>query len=344
MNRFIFAKAIRALAVGGEVSNARAYATNAYGAASPATQWLATKAAVLATGDIDDPDDIGLSGIGDFVSLVQRENLITKIRDALGGGFREMVPFRAVTLETDIAGASWTAEAALKVIDSNTSFSLQRFGVRKCTAVTIATAELVRFVNERSDAVLENALARAVGREISRTFAGNSASSDASPGGIFHGVEAVASSGDIEADVTGLLDGFAGDLSSSCFIMPPALAARLNLLGHDTISATGGTLAGTVAVTSDAIPAGVIGLIDARAVLLYEGPLVPDVTGQAAITVDDGSGPKILATWQNNLYALRAEQYINWALPDPDHARWASGVAAISRNDAPTTKRKGQTS
>ncbi|MBB5426165.1 hypothetical protein HDG40_004339 [Paraburkholderia sp. JPY158] len=181
MDRYIFAKVIRALAVGGDISNARAYATNAYGAASPATQWLATKAAALETGDIEDPDGIGLSGIGDFVSLVQRENLITKIRDALGGGFREMVPFRAVTLETEIAGASWTAEAALKVVDANTAFGLQRFGVRKCTGTLIATAELVRFVNERSDAVLQRGLARAVAGEISRTFAGNSAPSDASP-------------------------------------------------------------------------------------------------------------------------------------------------------------------
>ncbi|MGF6663731.1 hypothetical protein QF000_005399 [Paraburkholderia atlantica] len=338
MDRYIFAKVIRALAVGGDISNARAYATNAYGAASPATQWLATKAAALETGDIEDPDGIGLSGIGDFVSLVQRENLITKIRDALGGGFREMVPFRAVTLETEIAGASWTAEAALKVVDANTAFGLQRFGVRKCTGTLIATAELVRFVNERSDAVLQRGLARAVAGEISRTFAGNSAPSDASPGGIFHGIDAAASSGDIEADVIGLLDGFAGDLSNSCFIMPPPLAARLNLLGHDTISAAGGVLAGTVAVTSDAIPAGVIGLIDARAVLLYEGPVLPDVTGQAIVSVDDGSGPKMLATWQNNLYALRSEQFINWALLDTDYARWTSGVAAIRRNDAPATK------
>ncbi|WP_233849516.1 hypothetical protein [Paraburkholderia sp. HD33-4] len=343
MDRYIFAKVIRALAVGGEVSNARAYATNAYGAASPATQWLATKAAALATGNIDDPDGLGLSAIGDFVTLVQRENLITKIRDALGGsGFRDMVPFRAVTLETDIAGASWTGEGALKVIDTNTAFGLQRFGVHKCTGILIATAELVRFVNERSDAVLEYALARAVASEVSRTFAGNSAPSDASPGGIFHGVDAVASSGDIEADVLGLLDGFAGDLSSACFIMPPALAARLNLLGHDAIGATGGYVAGVACATSNAIAPGVVGLLDARAVLLYEGPVLPDVTGQAIVSVDDGSGPRMLPVWQNDLYALRAEQFINWQLSDTDYARWASGVAGISRTDAPATKRTKQ--
>ncbi|MEM5312975.1 phage major capsid protein [Paraburkholderia sp. JHI869] len=334
-------RAARAIALTGDLQNARGFAVRNYGIDAPCVDWLRRAGEILTTQDIAtvDGEPIPFGNAGDFVGLVNRRSLIARMSDSIGGGFRAVLPFRPLLLQDEGSTAYWVGEGKLKIVSSDAAFRADFIPVRKCTGLVVASAEFVRKIDEKSDAILQRDLARAVADRVSATFASNAAPDDDQPGGIFSGIEPLASSGDLETDICTLLDGFEGDLGTSCLITTPAIAARINLLGHDQVGAMGGFVAGVACATSDAVADGVLGLVDCARVLLFDGPVVPATSQQATISAEDGDGNTILVSlWQMNLSSVRVEKYCYWRLADPRYARWIGDAASVSATDAPLAK------
>ncbi|MEX3852636.1 phage major capsid protein [Paraburkholderia sp. BR10923] len=325
-------RAARAIALAGDVRSARGLAIGNYGIGAPSADWLRRAQDVLDTqGSITDAngEPVPFARGGDFVALVDRRSIISRMSDAVGGGFRAVVPYRPLLLQTDGAVAHWTAEAKIKITSADAAFRADYIPVRKITGMTIATQEFMRKIDEASDAILQRDLSRAVADRLSATFAGNTAPDDDQPGGIFHHIEPLASTGSLEGDIALLIDNFPGDLGTSCLVTTPAIAARFNLAGHDQVGAQGGYVAGIATATSDAVADGVLGIVDLARVLMYDGPVVPATSQQGIVTVEDEQGEaSVLSLWQANLAAVRVEKFCYWRLADPRCARWISDAGA----------------
>ncbi|MEX3949276.1 hypothetical protein AB4Y40_16205 [Paraburkholderia sp. EG287B] len=333
MARLDFIRACKSLALTSDVSNARQYAQASYGVRSELVDYFARASQLLDTTTITDPNAPPLSlRDGDFVGLVQRRSVVTLIDQALGGaGFRRVRPFVPLVIEDEGVVASWTKEAALKVIDADNAFHVTRLGVKKITALLVASVELVRTLDEATDLALQRDLARAISDGLNATLVSNDVADDSSPGGLLQGVTPIPSTGSLDGDVVALVDAFEGDLASAVLLMSPRTGVGFAFSGHDQVCGVrGGFVAGVPAIGVPGMRDSTLALIDAQRVLMFEGDLVPGSSTEAVVQIDDGtSGTQLFSLWQHNCVGLRAERFCNW-WPLPGCAVWIS--------DAGTTK------
>ncbi|WP_233862964.1 phage major capsid protein [Paraburkholderia adhaesiva] len=317
MARLDFVRACKAIAIKkGDVFNAKDWALNAYGSRSAVTAYLTKAAQPVTSASINDPDAPASLRDAEFIGLIQRRSVIALVDEALGGGgngWRRVPPFVPLLLQLNGASAGWVPEGALKFV-GNANFDVSVLIPKKLAAMLVASIEFVKELDETTDLALQPDLARAVSDEINRTLVSNDTVTNASPGGLFVGIEPLDSTGTLDGDVEQLVDSFPGDFSSAVLLASPRAGVGFAFSGHDqTAGARGGYVAGIPLVTVPGLPDGTLALIDARRVVLYEGETVPGASQQSAVTFTDADGAtQLVSLWQNNLVGLRTETFVNW--------------------------------
>ncbi|WP_368622910.1 phage major capsid protein [Paraburkholderia sp. BR13444] len=335
-----FLKVVRLLAASRDdnVSNLKLRARQALSIRSDAgaREFFERATKITATGSLVTSDDDAVTvSDPEVVRLVARRSVLGLVASAVPGGWRNVIPFKAIATQVAGAVASWVAEAALKPI-SGAEFAISPMEVRKVTATLVVSAELLKIGSDQIDAALQRDLVRAVTDELNATFASNDAPSATSPGGALYGTAPLPSTGSLTADAAMLINAFAGDLSRAFWLFSPKMAVALvDEFGiESTLGAAGGFLLGLPAIVVNGAPDGMIALVDASRIAVYDGPIVPAMATHATMTLDDNGSQTLLSLWQSNCAALRSELFCYWK-PLADTCVWVDDAPMLGA-EAPT--------
>ncbi|HEK1999764.1 TPA: phage major capsid protein [Proteus mirabilis] len=282
---------------------------------------------------------------GDFIDFLRPKTIIGQF--GIGGIpslFR--IPFN-VRIPGQISGGKgyWVGQGDPKPL---TKFDFQsiQLGFAKVANIAVLTDELVRFSNPAADTLVRNALAAAIIERIDIDFIDpNKAEvTNVSPASITHGVKAIPSTGNPEADVEAVFEAFLkANLSptSGVWIMSSmtalALSKMKNPLGqkmYPDLSFLGGAFQGLPAIVSQYAGEQLI-LVNAQDVYLADdGQVVIDASREASLQMEDsptnssktGTGAQLVSMFQTNSVAIRAERFINWRKRRPEAVAYVSGV------------------
>jgi HK97 family phage major capsid protein len=289
----------------------------------------------------------------EFVEYLRPMTIIGRIP-----GLRR-VPFKIkIPRQTGAASVSWVGEGKVKPI-SSMAFDSITMDFSKIAGIIVLSDELVRFSNPSAEALVRDELAAAIVQYMDSQFVDpTKAANDVSPASITNGVTPIPASGTtgdaLRADVRTLMASFLEDnsqMSTAVWIMRQqtalSIALILNALGQPefpNISLSGGTLYGMPVVTSEGIPASggspsdgyPIILANAGDILLADdGQVVIDASREASLQMDTTpdspptSSTVMVSMWQQNMMAIKAERYINWAKRRPDCVGYISGAKYV---------------
>lgn len=273
----------------------------------------------------------------EFISYLRPLTIIGRIP-----GLRN-VPFKIkIPRQTGAASVNWVGEGKVKPLTSM-AFDTITMEFAKIAGIIPLTEELVRFSSPSAEALVREELANAIIQFMDSQFVDpTKAANDVSPASITNGVTPVTATGTnvaaFQADLRTLMSSFlANNINTAGLVwimtQQQALALSLmqNALGqpvYPTVTMAGGTLAGLPVVTSENLPAtggsptdgGMIILAKASDILLADdGQVTIDASREASLQMDSTpDSPATAATvmvslWQNNMVAIKAERFINWA-------------------------------
>lgn len=310
------------------------------------------KAAVVA-GTTTDPTWAGAlvdyqNFAGDFIDFLRPQTIVGKFGT---GGIPALrrIPFN-VSIKGQTSGGSgyWVGQGAPKPL---TKFDFSSITLRwaKVANIAVLSDELVRFSSPSAEALVRDALAKALIERLDIDFIdpAKAAVADVSPASITNGLVAGHPSGinaaAVRVDLAALFQGFiAANLTptNGVFIMPNTIALQLSLMVNalgqpefPSITMNGGTFHGLPVITSQYAVLGgspdgnLVILLNASDIFLADdGQVVIDASREASLEMADnptvsvsaGSPPAPVSThlvslWQTNSLGLRAERYINWA-------------------------------
>jgi len=266
------------------------------------------------------------------------------------------VPFKVkIPRQTGAASVSWVGEGKVKPITSM-AFDSITLDIAKIAGIIVLTDELVRLSNPAAEMLVRDELAAAIIQYMDSQFVDpTKAANDVSPASITYGVTPVPASGTtaaaLRADVRNLMATFLDSnlqMSSAVWIMTQQTALgihlMLNALGqpeYPGITMQGGTFIGMPVVTSEGVPQSggspadgfPIILVNASDVLLADdGQVVIDASSEASLQMDTSpdspptSSTTMISMWQQNMMAIKAERYINWAKRRPECVGYISGA------------------
>jgi HK97 family phage major capsid protein len=266
------------------------------------------------------------------------------------------VPFKVkIPRQTGAASVSWVGEGKVKPI-SSLAFDSITLDIAKIAGIIVLTDELVRLSNPAAEMLVRDELAAAIIQYMDSQFVDpTKAANDVSPASITFGVPAIPASGTsaaaLRADVRNLMATFLDSnlqMSSAVWIMTQQTALgihlMLNALGqpeYPGITMQGGTFIGLPVVTSEGVPQSggspsdgfPIILVNASDILLADdGQVVIDASSEASLQMDTSpdSPPTgtttLISMWQQNMMAIKAERYINWAKRRAECVGYISGA------------------
>jgi HK97 family phage major capsid protein/HK97 family phage prohead protease len=299
-------------------------------------------------------------------NLVYAENLASEFieflrpQTILGQFGTSGIPsLRSVPFNIRVAGQSaggngyWVGQGAPKPL-TRFSTNVTSLGFAKIAAITVLTDELIRFSSPSADLLARDDLAKSIRERSDIDFIdpAKAAAANVSPASVTNGVTPVAASGTdadaLRADLKALWQLFlAANLSptDAVYIMSNstalALSLMLNPLGQrefPDIEMSGGRLLGVPVIASEYVPTdtagGLIILVKASDILLADdGQVTIDASNEASLQMDDApTNPVVAATvlvsmFQQNMTALRAERFINWAKARAAAVQYISGAA-----------------
>jgi HK97 family phage major capsid protein len=266
------------------------------------------------------------------------------------------VPFKIkIPRQTGAASVGWVGEGKVKPI-SAMAFDSITMDFAKIAGIIVLSDELVRFSNPSAEALVRDELAAAIVQYMDAQFVDpTKAANDVSPASITFGVTPIPASGTsgsaLRADVRTLMASFLDSnlqLTSATWIMTQQTALgihlMMNALGQaefPDLSMSGGTFLGLPVVTSEGVPASggspadgfPIILANASDILLADdGQVVIDASREASLQMDTTpdspptSSTVMVSMWQQNMMAIKAERYINWAKRRADCVGFISGA------------------
>lgn len=273
----------------------------------------------------------------EFIDYLRPRTIIGRIPNL------RKVPFKIkVPRQTGAATVNWVGEGKVKPLTS-IAFDTVTMEFAKIAGIIPLTEESIRFSNPSIEALVREELANAiVGFMDSQFVDPTKASNDVSPASITYNVTPTTASGTtaalLRADIKTLVAGFLANNYNTAGLVwlmtqqqALAISLMVNSLGQPQfpgISMDGGTLAGLPVVTSENIPAtgssptdgGLIILAKASDILLADdGQVTIDASREASLQMDTApDSPPTASTvtvslWQQNMVAIKAERYINWA-------------------------------
>ena len=282
---------------------------------------LTTKAAVAAGSTTDATWAGALVMPAAFVDpltlLVQQKSLLGRIV-----GLRE-VPFNTpVPLQTTGASFGWVGERQVKPI-SKFGFDDVVLPPGKVQGTVTLTAELVKLAQPSSVGVMRDQLVAGSAEFLDRQLLDPAVTEIATirPASLTADVVATPSTGDLQADIASLLSALYASRPSAArptLVMHPTQAGVLAASGlHPDLTVSGGTAFGVPVVTSTGADLHIVAL-DASAIAYAGGDVLPSVTTEASLDMNDAPGAPTAATvqtslWQLNLVAIRVERPAWWA-------------------------------
>lgn len=270
----------------------------------------------------------------EFIEFLRPMTLLGRIQ-----GLRR-VPFNIrFPRGTSGASGSWTGEGLAKPV-SKMAFETLTMGFTKITSLVVLTDELVRFSNPSAEVLIRDDMAKAISQYMDQQFIDPTvtASAGVRPASITNGLTQHASTGagsptlaQLDTDMNTLFSGMINadiQMESPVFIMNPRTALYLSTvrttngpLAFPEIGPKGGTFKGVPVVASRSVPiesgdSTIIVLIDAAQILVADdGAVTVDFSSEASLQMDSApaaGAQSMVSLWQNNLFALRAERYVNW--------------------------------
>lgn len=255
------------------------------------------------------------------------------------------VPFNIkIGRQTGGASVNWVGQAAPKPLTS-AAFDSVTLDLAKIAGIIVLSDELVKISNPNAETLVRDDLAAAVVQFMDSQFVDptKAAVSGVSPASITNGVTAVPATGTtgaaLRADLKTLMAAFlAANMQIGggvVFIMTQQTALAISLMTNSLgnkefpdMSMNGGTLLGIPVITSENIPATggsptdgyPIILASASDILLADdGQVTIDASREASLQMESApDSPATASTifvsmFQQNMIAIRAERYINWA-------------------------------
>lgn len=267
----------------------------------------------------------------EFIDMYRDATIIGRIP-----GLRR-VPFNvAVPLRTAAGTFQWVGEAAAKPVTSET-FDRVTLTYSKAAAITVITQELAKFSSPSAELLIRDSMRETLIRFLDSHFVSTTAAvSGVSPAGILNGISATSTTGTTAAtfrtDMNNMLNNFTANkvpLGDIVILMSSTQALALSLMVTDlgvplfpNIGREGGSILGFPCIISEAVGTKIIGISPSN-ILLAEDPGVSvSVSDQATIemestpAVGEQSPPStqsvLKSMFQNNLLAIRSEQFITW--------------------------------
>jgi HK97 family phage major capsid protein/HK97 family phage prohead protease len=269
---------------------------------------------------------------GEFIDMYRDATIVDRIP-----GLRR-VPFNvAVPIRTAAGTFQWVGEAAAKPVTSET-FSSISLTWAKIAAITVITQELAKFSSPSAEVLIRDSMVKTLVAAIDTKFISTDAAvSGVSPAGILNGISGITPSATTMAafrvDLNNMLNNMTANkipLTQIVLLMSSTTALAFSLantsLGVNlfpNITTTGGTLLGMPVVVSEAVGTKLIAL-NPSDILLAEDPGV-SVTASTEATIEMESTPAVgeqsppttqsvlKSMYQNNMIAIRAEQFKTWA-------------------------------
>jgi HK97 family phage major capsid protein/HK97 family phage prohead protease len=241
------------------------------------------------------------------------------------------VPFntRLVTVVQDSL-VKWVGEAKAKPV-GEMKFGEITLGVNKVAGIVVLSEELVRFSRPNAETEVRSNLVKVITKFLDQNFIDPAiaASAGVRPGSILNGVTGTPSGGtsaeDANADIQTLLIA-AADFETPVFITTKKIGMQLGMLknplgqaefaGLNPTGADAGSLLGVPVVLSNAVPAGILAVIDANQIMVADdGGVSISISREATLELNDAPADPSVATfnlWQNNCVGIRAERWITW--------------------------------
>jgi HK97 family phage major capsid protein/HK97 family phage prohead protease len=286
----------------------------------------------------------------EFVEYLRPMTIIGRIP-----GLRR-VPFKVkIPRQTGAASVGWVGEGKVKPI-SALAFDSITMDISKIAGIIVLTDELVRLSSPAAEGLVRDELAKAIVQYMDSQFVDpTKAATDVSPASITYGVTAIPASGTtgsaMRADIRNLMATFLDSnlqLSSAVWIMTQQTALGIHLMTNalgqpefPDITMGGGTLLGLPVITSEGVPQSggspsdgfPIILVNASDILLADdGQVVIDASREASLQMDTTpdspatSSTIMISMWQQNMMAIKAERYINWAKRRAECVGYISGA------------------
>lgn len=309
----------------GDPIHAKQIAIHQYGPSSDVVR-LFEKALVVTIGDMPADPDFA-SAARQFIELTRKRSLIGKIADAFA--FRK-TPFNTRVLTQSTAPtASWNAEGQL-IQTTTTKWERESLSRLKLDALIPLTDEAVKGQGADFESMVSRDLVRAIAELEGSSFIdpANAGVADLKPASVTNGLTPVTGTADAKADIESLIDGFAGDLETAVMVARPKDGIALQASGYLNAGARGGDVGGIPLVTSTAVPAGVVALVDPAGILLADGGITLDMSDQTTIHFgpDSNGDYAVVSLFQENLVAVLAQRYLNWKTVRPGAVSYISGA------------------
>jgi HK97 family phage major capsid protein len=254
------------------------------------------------------------------------------------------VPFNIkIQRQTGGASVNWVGQGAPKPLTSD-AFDSLTLDLAKIAGIIVLNDELIRLSSPSAEMLVRDDLAAAVVQFMDSQFVDPSkaAVTGVSPASITNGVTPIVPSGTTGAafrsDLKRLMAAFLAanmQITQAAFIMTQQTALAISLMTNSLgnkefpdINMNGGTLLGLPVVTSENIPATTgspaegypIILASTTDILLADdGDVTIDASREASLQMDTApdspatASTTFVSMFQQNMVAIRAERYINWA-------------------------------
>jgi HK97 family phage major capsid protein/HK97 family phage prohead protease len=308
--------------------------------------------AAVAAGDTVNPAWAGALVVvnratNEFLELLRPATIIGKIP-----GLRQ-VPFNtSVPVQTSGGTYGWVGQGAPKPV-GKLGLTTAVLAFSKAAGIIVITEELARLSTPSAEAVVRGDMIAGMAQFLDQQFIDPAVAvvANVSPASITNGTVAIASGGDIAADLRALIGWFATNnipLGGLTLIMSEAngfiLGQKVNAQGmkvYPNVSVAGGSIDGMTVVTSNTAGTNVIAVQPRYVLFADDGGVTIDVSREASVQMDSAPDNPALATtvltslWQNNLVGLRAERFINWLRAKTEAVKYVSGATYPSGLEAP---------
>ena len=284
----------------------------------------------------------------EFLELLRPSTILGRIP-----GLRR-VPFNvAVPIETTGGTFGWVGEAAAKPVTA-LAFTSVTLRWAKAAGIIVITEELARNSSPSAEMIIRDSMIKSLTRFFDTQFVGSAAEvSNVSPAGILNGIASTAAGAATAAGFrtafNDMLNNFTANsvpLSSIVILMSATQAVALSLMVTDlgvplfpSITREGGSILGFPVVVSENVGTNIIAINADNILLAEDGAIRVDVSREATIemettpAVGEQSPPTtqsvLKSMFQNNMIALRAEQYITWKVARASAVEFITSAAYV---------------